>query len=124
LSRSSRWEIVKAMICYILVWPPPDRQKRRKCLSRSDPATGLLHRCTNGNSALCGCRGLCARVRRSTYAHSPLRITGVTEPSWPMPSTSISAEPIIQSIWIKLELPPRALTSSAVMVSPSTKHLL
>ena len=36
------------------------------------------------------------------FAHSPLRNTGTLLPSAKMPSMSVSAEPIIQSIWIRL----------------------
>ena len=39
-----------------------------------------------------------------------------------MPSMSISSEPIIQSIWMRLLLPPCAAISSGVSVAPSTKH--
>src|SRR5262249_35203100 len=46
------------------------------------------------------------------YAHSPWRITGTRDPSGLMPSISTLSEPIIQSIWIRLELPPCALICS------------
>ena len=35
---------------------------------------------------------------------------------------SILSDPIIQSIWIMLLLPPRAAISSGVSFAPSTKH--
>jgi len=60
---------------------------------------------------------------RHDQAHSPLRMTGTVEPSFRMPSTSTSPEPIIQSMWMKLLLPPRAVISSSVKFAPSTKHL-
>jgi hypothetical protein len=61
-------------------------------------------------------------VTRSCQAHSPLRITGTRLPSLPSPSMSILSEPIIQSIWMKLLLPPRAAISSWLSEAPSTKH--
>ncbi len=61
--------------------------------------------------------------RDNQLAHSPLRITGSRVPSALMPSTSIWPEPIIQSIWIRLELPPCALICSGVRFAPSIKHL-
>ena len=43
-----------------------------------------------------------ARTRVGYFAHSPLRNTGTLLPSAKMPSMSVSPEPIIQSIWIRL----------------------
>ena len=63
-----------------------------------------------------------ARARSGFQAHSPLRKTGVRPPSASTPSMSILSEPIIQSIWIMLLLPPRAAISSEVSLSPSIKH--
>jgi CheY-like chemotaxis protein len=42
------------------------------------------------------------------YTHSPLRMSGSLRPSLRTPSTSISAEPIIQSTWMRLSLAPLA----------------
>jgi probable blue pigment (indigoidine) exporter len=55
-------------------------------------------------------------------AHSPLRITGTFAPSGRTPSMSTSPEPIIQSMWIRLELPPCALICSWLSDAPSRKH--
>jgi hypothetical protein len=68
--------------------------------------------------------GLCipSDWEASAYAHSPWRITGLTLPSWLMPSISICPEPIIQSIWMRLLLPPCAAICSGVSLAPSMKH--
>ncbi len=58
----------------------------------------------------------------ANQTHSPLRKTGVRAPPASSPSMSILSEPIIQSMWMRLALPPRAAISSGVSVSPSTKH--
>jgi len=60
---------------------------------------------------------------RPSYTHAPLRITGTTSPDWLMPSMSILSEPIIQSMWIALALPPRRATSSFSIVSPPWKQV-
>ena len=62
------------------------------------------------------------RALAGPQTHSPLRKTGVRPPSASTPSMSILSEPIIQSMWIMLLLPPRAAISSAVSLAPSTKH--
>ncbi len=49
---------------------------------------------------------------RRHCAHSPPRITGSVEPSAFTPSMSILSEPIIQSMWMRLELPPCAAICS------------
>ena len=59
----------------------------------------------------------------SPYTHSPLRISGSAVPSTCRPSTSISAEPIIQSMWMRLELAPRAASSSGDSADPPRMHL-
>ena len=56
------------------------------------------------------------------HAHSPRRITGSTVPDAVTPSTSSSADPIIQSTWIRLVLAPRAASSSGLSLSPSRTH--
>ena len=53
--------------------------------------------------------------------HSPWRISGSAVPSAVMPSTSVSAEPIIQSTWMRLRLAPAA-ASAASSRFWSTKH--
>jgi hypothetical protein len=55
---------------------------------------------------------------------SPRRISGSAAPSGARPSISISAEPIIQSIWMRLAFAPRARSSSGLSAEPLTKHLL
>src|SRR5437763_12393200 len=57
-----------------------------------------------------------------SQAHSPFRNTGAREPSARMPSISVLSEPIIQSMWIRLLLPPCAAICSGVSLPPSTKH--
>ena len=57
-------------------------------------------------------------------AHSPLRNTGVRAPFASRPSMSILSEPIIQSIWIMLLLPPCAAICSGLSFAPSTKHFV
>src|SRR5215470_1468106 len=59
---------------------------------------------------------------RAAYAHSPLRNTGTRLPSVRTPSMSILSEPIIQSMWIRLLLPPCSAICSGVSLAPSTKH--
>jgi hypothetical protein len=44
------------------------------------------------------CCTVASHTPRSTYAHSPLRITGSLRPSAAKPSMSTSFEPIIQSM--------------------------
>lgn len=57
--------------------------------------------------------------------HSPRRITGAAVPSGAIPSTSMSAEPIIQSMWMRLRFAPRAARSSSERPAPPLrKHLL
>ncbi|MGY4627913.1 hypothetical protein ACVWY3_005669 [Bradyrhizobium sp. USDA 4486] len=60
--------------------------------------------------------------QRRYFAHSPLRNTGTLLPSARMPSMSVSAEPIIQSMWIRLWLPPCAAICCGVSCAPLTKH--
>lgn len=70
-------------------------------------------------------KGAARPMRRvGQAAHSPARIRGSARPSASSPSTSTSAEPIIQSTWMRLRLPPRATKSSSPSVSPSRKHFL
>lgn len=57
-----------------------------------------------------------------SHAHSPCLNTGTRLPSARIPSMSIAFEPIIQSIWMRLLLPPCAAICSGVSVSPPTKH--
>ena len=61
---------------------------------------------------------------KRNYAHSPLRITGSLAAVGLTPSISILSEPIIQSMWIRLLLPPCAAICSGVSLAPSTKHLV
>eukprot|EP01035_Chromulina_nebulosa_P050356 gene50356-68463_t len=60
-----------------------------------------------------------AQAGARPVAHSPLRNTGTREPSGLMPSISIWPEPIIQSIWIRLELPPFSAIWVWVRLAPS-----
>ena len=59
---------------------------------------------------------------QAPHAHSPLRNTGARLPSAWTPSMSISPEPIIQSMWMRLLLPPCAAICSGVSFAPSRKH--
>ena len=54
--------------------------------------------------------GIDHRVRPT---HSPWRISGSAVPSAAMPSTSVSAEPIIQSTWMRLRLAPAAASAAS-----------
>lgn len=124
--------------------PPPDRraggisarlpEPSRCSPSRLEPA-GTSTRCgaTGRRCRRAGQRlGKPARVScpkaeltRATLlnqAHSPLRITGTRVPSGFTPSISTLSEPIIQSMWIRLEFPPCALICSCVSDAPSRKH--
>src|ERR1700759_2918238 len=58
----------------------------------------------------------------ATHAHSPLRKTGTRRPSAWTPSISVWSEPIIQSMWIRLALPPCAAICCGESFAPSTKH--
>ena len=65
-----------------------------------------------------GAFGLFRAGLHGPYTQAPLRITGTASPDGLIPSISTSPEPIIQSMWIAEELPPRRLTSSLAIVSP------
>ena len=59
-----------------------------------------------------------ATLRLGSQAHSPRRISGSERPSAPMPSTSISPEPIIQSTWIRLSFAPLPASCAWSSASP------
>jgi hypothetical protein len=59
-----------------------------------------------------------------SQAHSPLRNTGVRAPFASRPSMSILSDPIIQSMWIMLLLPPCSAICSGLSFAPSTKHFV
>lgn len=87
------------------------------------PTAARSRRCSIASASTTARR--CATLRRerkSYFAHSPLRNTGTLLPSARMPSISVSAEPIIQSIWIRLWLPPCAAICCGVSCAPLMKH--
>ena len=57
------------------------------------------------------------------HAHSPARMTGSDWPLGRMPSTSISLEPIIQSMWMRLVLAPRRASSSSLASVPPVRQV-
>jgi hypothetical protein len=83
------------------------------------PPLPTLRRCALGRRQL---SGFMESMLCPPHAHSPLRNTGTRRPSAPMPSMSVLSEPIIQSIWIRLLLPPCEAICSGVSLAPSTKH--
>src|SRR4030095_1007536 len=57
------------------------------------------------------------------YTHAPLRINGSTVPSAAIPSTSIFADPIIQSTWIRLSFAPSFANAALSIFSPPIRHV-
>src|SRR6267143_6746337 len=53
----------------------------------------------------------------TSFAHSPLRMSGSCEPVPSTPSTSTSADPIMKSTWMALRLPPACSNWSSVIAS-------
>jgi hypothetical protein len=68
---------------------------------------------TDENAILQALKACCVEAG-SHQAHSPLRNTGTRRPSAWTPSMSTLSEPIIQSMWMKLLLPPCAAICSGV----------